>query len=79
MSEYIVGRNPVIEHLQHEAQEIEKIWIAEGTTHSRIRRIIAMAGEAGVPIKRCTRRELDRIEPALPHQGVIALRQPDAL
>ena len=73
MSEYIVGRNPVIEHLQHEAQEIEKIWIAEGTTHSRIRRIIAMAGEAGVPIKRCTRRELDRIEPSLPHQGVIAL------
>lgn len=76
MSEYIVGRNPVIEHLQHEAQEIEKIWIAEGTTHSRIRRIIAMAGEAGVPIKRCTRRELDRIEPALPHQGVIALVNP---
>ena len=73
MSEYIVGRNPVIEHLQHEAQEIEKIWIAEGTTHSRIRRIIAMAGEAGVPIKRCTRRELDGIEPSLPHQGVIAL------
>lgn len=76
MSEYIVGRNPVIEHLQHEAQEIEKIWIAEGTTHSRIRRIIAMAGEAGVPIKRCTRRELDRIEPSLPHQGVIALVKP---
>ena len=76
MSEYIVGRNPVIEHLQHEAQEIEKIWIAEGTIHSRIRRIIAMAGEAGVPIKRCTRRELDRIEPALPHQGVIALVNP---
>lgn len=76
MSEYIVGRNSVIEHLQHGAQEIKKIWIAEGTTHSRIRRIVAMAAEADVPIKRCARRELDRIEPSLPHQGVIALVNP---
>ena len=79
MSEYIVGRNPVIEHLQHGAQEIEKIWIAEGTTHSRIRRIIAMAGEAGVPIKRCTRRELDRIEPRFTTSRGHCPRQPDAL
>ena len=76
MSEYIVGRNPVIEHLQHGTQDIERIWIAEGTSHSRIRRIITMAEEAGVPIKRCTRRELDRLEPSLPHQGVIALVSP---
>lgn len=76
MSEYIVGRNPVIEYLQHGTQRIEKIWIAEGTTHSRIRHIITMAEEAGIPIKRCARRELDRLEPSLPHQGVIALVSP---
>ena len=73
MSEYIVGRNPVIEHLQRGAQVIEKIWIAKGNTHSRIRHIVTMAEEAGVPIQHCTRRELDRLESSVPHQGVIAL------
>ncbi len=72
MSEYIVGRNPVIEHLQRGTQAIEKIWIAEGNTHSRIQQIVTMAEKAGVPIKHCTRRELDRLEPSVPHQGVIA-------
>ena len=72
MSEYIVGRNPVIEYLQHHARCIEKIWVAERSGHSRIRYIIAKAQQAGIPVKRCARRELDRIEPSVPHQGVIA-------
>ena len=72
MSEYIVGRNPVIEYLQHRARSVEKIWIAEGRSDSRVRHIISKAQQAGVPVKRCARRELDRIEPSVPHQGVIA-------
>ena len=76
MSEYIVGRNPVIEYLQHRPSYVEKIWIAEGKTHSRIHHIIAQAKQAGVPVKRCTRRELDRLESSVPHQGVIALVNP---
>jgi 23S rRNA (guanosine2251-2'-O)-methyltransferase len=76
MSEYIVGRNPVIEHLQRGTQAVEKIWIAKGNTHSRIQHIVTMAEKAGVPIKHCTRRELDRLEPSVPHQGVIALVSP---
>ena len=76
MSEYIVGRNPVIEYLQHRARYVEKIWIAEGRTDSRIRHIIAKAKQAGVPVTRCRRRELDRLEPSVPHQGVIALVNP---
>lgn len=76
MSEYIVGRNPVIEHLRRGTQTVEEIWIAERTTDSRIQQIITMAAEAGVSIKRCTRRELDRREPSVPHQGVIAFISP---
>ena len=76
MSEYIVGRNPVIEHLQHGTQTVEKIWIAKGTNHSRIQRIVTLAEKAGVPIKHCPRRELDRLEPSVPHQGVIAFVSP---
>ncbi len=76
MSEYIVGRNPVIEYLRRGTQTVEEIWIAEGTTDSRIQHIITMAEGAGIPIKRCTRRELDRIEPSVPHQSVIAFVSP---
>ncbi|RKU17239.1 23S rRNA (guanosine(2251)-2'-O)-methyltransferase RlmB [Candidatus Poribacteria bacterium] len=76
MSKYIVGRNPVIEHLQRGTQTVKKIWIAKGNTHARIQHIVTMAGKAGVPIKHCTRRELDRLESSVPHQGVIALVSP---
>lgn len=76
MSEYIVGRNPVIEHLQRGTQAVERIWIAQGNTHSRIQHILTMAEKAGVPIKHCTQRELDRLEPSVPHQGVIAFIRP---
>ena len=76
MSEYIVGRNPVIEHLQRGTQVVEKIWIAEGNNHSRIQHIVTMAEKAGVPIKHCKRRELDRLEPSVPHQGVVAFVSP---
>ena len=72
MPEYIVGRNPVIERLRRESQDIEKICIVKGNTHARIRQIITTAEQAGIPIKYCTRRELDKLEPAVPHQGVIA-------
>ncbi len=73
MSKYIVGRNPVIEYLQSGSQGVERIYIAERNRHARIRQIIAMAERVGVPIKYCARRELDRLEPSLPHQGVIAV------
>ena len=73
MSEYIVGRNPVIEYLQHRAHDVKRILVAEGSRDSRVRHIIAKAQQAGISVKRCARRELDRIEPSVPHQGVIAL------
>ena len=73
MPEYVVGRNPVIERLQRESEDVEKICIVEGSTHARIHQIIALAEQAGIPIKYCPRRELDRLEPSVPHQGVIAL------
>ena len=76
MAEYIVGRNPVTEHLQRRPQAVEKIWIAEGSRHARIRQIVALAEKAGVPVKRCPRRELDRIERSVPHQGIIAFVSP---
>lgn len=73
MSTYIVGRNPVIECLQSGAQSVERVCIAEGNRHARIRQIVRIAERVGIPIKYCARRELDKLEPSLPHQGVIAV------
>ncbi len=73
MPECVVGRNPVIECLQSGSQGVERICIAEGNRHARIRQIVTMAERIGIPIKYCARRELDRLEPSLPHQGVIAV------
>ncbi len=72
MSEYIVGRNPVIERLERQSQDIERICIAEGNRHARIRQIITMAERTGISIEHCTRRDLDRLSPSVPHQGVVA-------
>lgn len=73
MSEYIVGRNPVIERLRNAPQGVEQVCIAKGNTHARIREIVAMAEQASIPIKHCTRHELDKLQPSVPHQGVIAV------
>ncbi len=62
-----------MECLQSGAQGIERICIAEGNGHARIRQIVAMAEQRGIPIKYCARRELDRLEPSLPHQGVVVV------
>ena len=63
----------MIERLRRASEDVEKICIAERSTHSRVREIIATAERAGIPIKHCPRRELDRLEPSVPHQGVIAV------
>lgn len=76
MSEYIAGRHPVIEYLQREARGIKELWIAEGAKDSRLQYIITLAKASGVPVKRCTRRELDKLEASVPHQGVVAFVSP---
>ena len=65
----IIGRNPVIEALKT-GREIEKICIAKGTEGS-IKKIEAMAAEAGLSVFYEEKRVLDKISPGN-HQGVIA-------
>ncbi len=63
----------MLESLQHRGTHtVARIWVAKGSTDARIRKIVAAAKASGVPVEHCTRRELDRREPTVPHQGVIA-------
>jgi 23S rRNA (guanosine2251-2'-O)-methyltransferase len=73
MPNKIVGRNPVLELLRSGNREIERILLVQGRDHPRLRQIIAMAQKKGVSYEHVPRRELDTLEPTVPHQGVIAL------
>lgn len=43
-SEYIIGRNPVIEALRA-GRDINKIWIAEGAAKGQVQIVLALAKE----------------------------------
>ena len=75
MQDKIVGRNSVLELLRRGNREIERILIAHGNNHPRLRQIRAIAEKNGIRCDFTPRRELDPIETDVPHQGVIAPRQ----
>ena len=76
MRDKIVGRNSVLELLRRGNREIERILIAQGNNHARLRQIRAIAERNGIRCDFIPRRELDPIETEVPHQGVIALVSP---
>lgn len=71
-SNYVEGRNPVIEALKS-GREIEKIIIANGTKEGSINKIVAMAREKNIIIQNVDRSKLDSMSDTKAHQGVIAI------
>ncbi len=72
-SDYIVGRNPVIEALNSE-REVEKILVAKGELKGSINKIFALAKDRKIPIQYVDKNRLDNIsQGGPPHQGVAAL------
>lgn len=71
-SNYIEGRNPVIEALKS-GREIEKLIIAKGTKEGSINKIVAMAHEKNIMIQNVDRARLDSMSDTKAHQGVIAI------
>lgn len=71
MSEYIVGKNPVIEALRS-GRSINKIWIAEGSQKGVSGQVMALAKEAGVTVQIVPRKKLDQAAEGESHQGILA-------
>lgn len=71
-SNYIVGRNPILEALKSE-REIEKIFVSKGELKGSINKIIGMAKDKKIPIQYVDRNKLDSISEGTPHQGVAAI------
>lgn len=72
-SDTIFGVMPVLEALRSGSRKIEKILIAEGKPHQRIREIRTLARESGVPCRPVPRSVIERASGRdANHQGVLA-------
>src|SRR6185295_3718044 len=67
----LYGVNPVVEALRANRLP-DQITIAEGTRDERLRELIELARQHGVPVKHARRTELDREAGNTHHQGVTA-------
>jgi 23S rRNA (guanosine2251-2'-O)-methyltransferase len=70
---HIYGVLPVLEALRAGGRRIERVVIAEGARHERLREVVESARRAGVPVRREPRAALDRLSGKANHQGVVAI------
>ena len=70
--ELIYGPNAVLEALRAGKRQIETITILESARPDRLKSLIDLAREKGVPVHRVPRLDLDRTLGDVRHQGVIA-------
>ncbi|WP_099364805.1 23S rRNA (guanosine(2251)-2'-O)-methyltransferase RlmB [Fredinandcohnia onubensis] len=69
-SDYIIGKNPVIEALKSE-RDINKIWIAEGSNRGQMNQITSLAKEGNVMVQFVPKKKIDQMVEGN-HQGVVA-------
>jgi 23S rRNA (guanosine2251-2'-O)-methyltransferase len=69
----IYGVHPVLECLRSGSRQIERIYLARGASNQKVRTIIQLARERGLPIKFESRAILDKKWAAAAHQGVVAV------
>lgn len=72
MSDYVVGRNPVMEVLKS-GSPVHKIMVAKGAGKGSVIEIIARARENKIPVQEVERNYLNTIAPDGKHQGVAAV------
>lgn len=74
-SEYVAGRNPVVEALEAEVPATALLVQTGLPADERVHTAIQLANDAGIPVLEGTRVDLDRLTAASVHQG-IALQVP---
>ncbi|HIQ59705.1 MAG TPA: 23S rRNA (guanosine(2251)-2'-O)-methyltransferase RlmB [Candidatus Merdivicinus intestinavium] len=67
---FIAGRNAVMEALKANASA-DTVFIEKGQTGGNLSKIIALAKEAGCPIKEASPQKLDAMAAGTAHQGVV--------
>lgn len=72
MSDYIVGRNAVLEHLKA-GKDVEKVYVQKGELKGSIHKITGIAHDRGIVVVECDKHKLDEMSGGLNHQGVAIL------
>lgn len=72
MSDYLYGRNAVLEHLK-QGKEAEKLFVQKDGVRGVVHRIVGMAHEAGIPVIETDAKKLERMSEGANHQGVVLL------
>ena len=69
----VEGRNPVLEALARRRRRVHRVLLDAGAKpEPRLRRIVQLAGEAGIVVDRVPRARLDQLCDGRVHQGVVA-------
>ncbi len=69
---HLYGLMPVLETLRAGKRRVEQITIADGARDERLRELMELARQKGVPVFRRPRVELDRAVSGAKHQGIVA-------
>lgn len=77
MSDYIIGRNPILSYLESQGQA-DKLYIQKGNQKGAINKIIQRAKDLSLPITEVDKQKLDQLAQGQNHQGVVLLA-PDFL
>lgn len=72
----IPGFHGIREALIRGRFRIKELWFAEGKNSQRIKELIEMAREKGIPVRFVRAAELERRFPDLLHQGMVAVSEP---
>jgi 23S rRNA (guanosine2251-2'-O)-methyltransferase len=72
MSDYVIGRNPVLELLK-KGGAVHKILISKGPVKGSVLEIIAKAKDSKIPVQEMDKKQLDFLISDTNHQWVVAL------
>jgi len=75
----IVGVHAVVSMLTHQPERVQQIWLSNKRDDARLRSVEDAAQIAGKGIQRVPPESLDEKAPDLPHQGVIAVVEPQPM
>lgn len=70
---YVYGINPVLEALRARAEEVDRLFVAEGQVGAKAAaEILSRARDSGIRVERVTRERLGSLADGGVHQGVVA-------
>lgn len=75
MADFVYGFHPVREGLRGRRQPLE-LFVVEGPVNERVQKLLDLAAERGIPVRRRRKADLDRLAGLPHHQGVVLSIEP---